>query len=175
VGTVARLVPQKAPEDFVAACALVARSVPLAEFVLIGSGPLEPQLRAAVAREGIAARFHHVLGLERAAAALGDLDVFLLTSQFEGGPYAPLEAMRAGTPVVVSDAVGSRDTVEDGRSGLIVPVGDVAGYASAVTALLQDPRRGETLAEQARIRLRERFDVRSMGRAHDELYEGLVR
>jgi glycosyltransferase involved in cell wall biosynthesis len=170
VGTIARLVPQKAPEDFVAACALVAGAVPAARFVLIGGGTLAAEVDAAVIEAGLGARFTRLDGLVGAAAALGELDVFALPSRFEGGPYAPLEAMRAGTPVVLSDAVGNRDVVEPGVSGLLVPVGHPEAMAAAIVELLLDDGRREAMARAGEQRVRALFDVRQMGQRLAELY-----
>jgi glycosyltransferase involved in cell wall biosynthesis len=173
VGTIARLVPQKAPEDFVAACAVVAKAVPEARFVLIGGGQLEAEFDALVRTTGLGDRFTRIGALPGAAGALAQLDVFALSSRFEGGPYAPLEAMRAGTAVVLTDVVGSRDAVEHDRSGVLVPVGDPEALGAAVAELLLDTPRREQLAAAGRERVLAHFDVRSMGSQLDSLYAEL--
>jgi glycosyltransferase involved in cell wall biosynthesis len=78
--------------------------------------------------------------------------------------------MRAGTPVVLSDAVGNRDVVEPGVSGIVVPVGDVEAMAEAVLCLLNDPTRREEIITAAKARLAACFDVRDMGAALARLY-----
>ena len=108
--------------------------------MLIGSGELEQPVDAAVIDAGLQERFTRIPSLPGAAGVLGQLDVFALSSRFEGGPYAPLEAMRAETPVVLTEVVGSRDTVEDGVSGLVVPPADVHALADAV--VVAPPRPG---------------------------------
>jgi glycosyltransferase involved in cell wall biosynthesis len=100
--------------------------------------------------------------------------VFVLSSRYEGGPYAPLEAMRAGTPVVVTDVVGSRDTVVDGESGLVVAPDDPAALAAAVTRVLADRCLAERLAAGGRDRLAARYDVRLMADRLALLYRALV-
>ncbi len=174
VGTIARLVPQKAPLDLVAAVVAVHARRPDVRFVLVGDGALADSVDAAIAAAGLAGVLHRIPVLEGAAGALGALEVFLLTSRFEGGPYAPLEAMRAGTAVVLTDVVGSRDAVESGLTGLLVPVGDPAAAADAVVGLLEDPAWRAELAERALQRLAERFDVAAMGARHDALYADLA-
>jgi glycosyltransferase involved in cell wall biosynthesis len=164
VGTVARLVPQKAPEDFVRVAALVHAADPLVHFVHIGSGSLLGKVRDAVSAAGLTDRFHLVDGVPEAASVLPEFAVFLLTSRFEGAPYTPLEAMRAGIPVVLTDVVGSRDAVESGVSGVLVPAGDVPALAHAVAELLSDPTRARSLGDAGRARVRESFDVATMGR-----------
>jgi glycosyltransferase involved in cell wall biosynthesis len=174
VGSIARLVPQKAPLDLVAAAAAIRDAVPEARFVLVGDGALAGEVDAAVHTAGLDGAFHRISVLPGAAGALADLDVFLLTSRFEGGPYSPLEAMREGTAVVLTDVVGSRDAVEDGTTGLLVPPGQPGRAAAAVVGLLQDPARRDRLVTSARQRLAQRFDVRAMGAAHDALYADLT-
>jgi glycosyltransferase involved in cell wall biosynthesis len=173
VGTIARLVPQKAPEDFVAACATAARLVPEARFVLIGSGELEAEVDQAVDRAGLRDRLMRIPALAGAAGVLGQLDVFALSSRFEGGPYSPLEAMRAGTAVVLTEVVGSRDTVEHGVSGLVVPPAAPEQLGQAIADLLTDPHRRRAMAAAGRARVAARFDVRHMGAALDALYDQL--
>lgn len=174
VGTVARLVEQKAPVDFVHLCAAIRKSNPDIHFVLIGSGELQPEVDAAVRGSDLGDHFHQIRFLPNASAAIGQLSVFALNSLFEGGPYTPLEAMRSGVPVVLTDVVGSRDAVEDGVSGLIFPFGDSAAMAGGVLRLLNDqPLRADMVAA-AHQRFREKFDVARMGARHQELYEELA-
>ena len=171
VGTVARLVPQKSPVTFVRTAAAVAAADGEAHFVLIGMGPLQASVDAEVARHRLASRWHQIEHLDNAAAVLGQLDVFVLASTFEGAPYTPLEAMRAGVPVVLTDVVGSRDAVEDGVSGLVRPAGDSDGLAAAILELLGDPALRARLASAATARLAVRFNVEDMGGALARAYE----
>ncbi len=106
---------------------------------------------------------------------MAQLDVFALPSRYEAGPYAPLEAMRAGTPVVLSDVVGNRDTVVDGESGLLVPPDDPEALAAAVSRVLEEPELGAGLAAAARDRLEAEFDVRRMAERVGALYEAVAR
>lgn len=174
IGTVARLVDQKAPAEFVAVCAAVIERRPEVHGLLIGMGPLQPIVDAAVERHGLRGHFHQIPHLPRADAVVDQLDVFVLASRFEGGPYTPLEAMRAGVPVVLSDVVGNRDTVEAGRSGILCSFGDTRGMASSVIDLLDDGGRRSAMVAAASIRLRERFDVAKMGQSLTELYCSLA-
>jgi glycosyltransferase involved in cell wall biosynthesis len=169
VGSVARLVHQKAPEDFVAVAARVAD----AHFLLVGAGPRQGAVERAVRAAGLGGRWHHIPLLPNVDRALGQLDVFVLTSRFEGGPYTPLEAMRAGTPIVLTDVVGNRDAAADGRVGLLAPAGDVDGLAAAVRRLLADDARRTRLGAAGREHVRTHHDVAEQGRAHAELYARL--
>ncbi len=171
IGSIARLVPQKAPEDLVAACAIVSRAIPEAHFVLIGGGRLAARVDAAIVRDGLGGRFHRIDALAGAAGALGELDVFALSSRFEGGPYSPLEAMRAGTAVVLTDVAGNRDAVENGLSGVLVPPADPGALADAIIRVLRDEALRRRIGEAGRARVLERFDVRRLIARLDDLYQ----
>jgi glycosyltransferase involved in cell wall biosynthesis len=171
VGCLGRLTWQKAPEVYVAACGLAASKVPEAHFVLIGSGLRDDEVRTGLAAAQLGDRFHWLGGLPDAAAAFGELDLYVLPSRFEGGPYTPLEAMRAGTPVVLTDVAGNRDTVEPGVSGLLVPIEDPGALARAMVELLTDPGRRAAFAAAGTRRLRMLFDVSRMGKETARVYE----
>lgn len=174
VGTVARLVPQKAPEVFVDACAVVARSRPDVHFVLIGSGVRQTELDLALATSDLDGRFHQIPELPEAARAMREFDVFVATSRFEGGPYAPLEAMRARVPVVLTDVVGNRDVIVGGESGLLVPDLDGAAVGRAVVEVLNDDTLRARLVTGGASRLSTVFDVRVMAAATAAAYQELL-
>ena len=172
VGSVARLGWQKAPEHFVKMCLALASDAPTAHFVLIGDGPQASEVD--VLARPLGSRFHRLEVLPGAAGAMRSLSAFVLLSRFEGGPYAPLEAARAGVPLVLSDVVGNRDVLVPGESGLLVPPGDVEKAAGAVRRLLADPTWAGQLTQAMTARLRALFDVRQQGVAHSRLYERLA-
>jgi glycosyltransferase involved in cell wall biosynthesis len=174
VGAVARLVSDKAWDDFVQVCSWVGRARTDVHFVLVGGGPDQRRLEADVARSQLGGRFHQLRDVPGLAGGLDALSVLVQPSRTEAAPYAPLEAMRAGVPVVVSDAVGNRDVVEPGVSGEMRPVGDVGGMSRAVLELLDDSSRRAAMVAAARRRLAERFDVRSSARALGRLYAELL-
>jgi glycosyltransferase involved in cell wall biosynthesis len=170
VGTVARLAPQKAPEHFVRICAEVYQAQSDVHFVLIGAGQLQAEVDAAVRSAGIADRFHQIPFLPRACLAIQQLNVFVLASLFEGAAYTPLEAMKAGVPVVLSDVTGNTDTVEHKDSGLLFPFGDTAAMAQGVLTILSDDEMREALVGAASDRVREHFDRQDMGARLERLY-----
>jgi len=170
IGFVGRLVPQKAPGLVVEAAALLARQGVEAMTVMIGAGPLSPEVDRAIADLSLADRVRPLGHLSHAANGIGQLDVLVLPSLYEGCPYAPLEAMRAGVPVVLSDATGNRDVVDHGRTGLLFPPGDAASLAGAVSLLFSDADLRHRLTTAARGRLAADFDVLDMAAATGRLY-----
>ncbi len=173
IGSVGRLTRQKAPEVFIAACELVGRQLTDAHFVLIGVGAQHTELVSTLRGTTIESRFHLVPWLPNAAAAMSELDVFASSSRFEGAPYTPLEAMRAGTPVVVTDVPGNRDVVRGDENGLVVPPDSPAELADAIYRLLSDDLLRTRLARNAKGTVA-RCDVRAMAEATCSVYRELL-
>ncbi len=133
---------------------------------VVGSGPLEDELRAQAAAAGLAERvlFH---GFRRDAGGwLAHLDALLMPSLHEGLPYVLLEAMALGTPVFASRVGGLAEVIEDGRSGALFPAGDAAALAALVARLAAAPDWGAALGAAARARQRERYTLAAMGEAY---------
>lgn len=174
VGTIARLDPQKDPEHTMRVFATVAAAAPDVHFVLIGDGAKAEQVDALGNSGALAGRFHRIAGLPGAAGALPSLRVFTLLSRYEGGPYAPLEAARAGVPLVLTDAVGNRDVVVPGVSGELVPLDDEPAAVAAILRLLDDGPRRIGMVRAMRDRLTAMFSLTDNGRAHADLYRELA-
>lgn len=141
-----------------------------ARLVLIGSGPEFPRIQLLAHELGIAERVLFLGDRLDVPELLGALDVFVLASRFEALPMTIIEAMAAGLPVVASDVGGSKELVETGKSGLLVPSGDVEGMRGAIERLVQDPVMRRELGEAACRRAHERFDLAQMARRVRELY-----
>jgi len=174
VGMVACLKAQKNPVDFVRAAALVAVSVPDAQFLLAGDGVLRPAVEAAIRQSGLGERLR-MLGWRRDVdAIIPCLDVLVLTSLWEGLPRVLPQAMAAGRPVVAYRVDGVPEAVTEGVTGHLVAPGDYAGAAARIVSLLVDPARAATMGAAGRARVGE-FDADLMVRAQETLYERLLR
>jgi glycosyltransferase involved in cell wall biosynthesis len=78
------------------------------------------------------------------------MDICVLPTYREGFPGVPLEAQAAEIPVVTTQATGAIDSVLDGQTGLIVPVGDVNTLSAAMDRLLGDPSLRKRMGEAGR-------------------------
>jgi glycosyltransferase involved in cell wall biosynthesis len=101
---------------------------------------------------------------------LASFDVFAFPARFEGLCLAVIEAQAAGVPVVATPVGGIRETVVDGETGLLVPVGDPGALAGAILRLLQEPELAARLASEARRRVRERYSEARMVELTLDLY-----
>jgi glycosyltransferase involved in cell wall biosynthesis len=153
VGTVGRLAPQKGQATFVEA----AKLIPEAQFVLVGDGELRKTLEA-LASENV----HFTGSRDDVPELLASFAVYAQPSVYEGLCLAVVEAQAAGVPVVATPVGGMRDTVVDGETGLVVPVGDAQALASAIRRLLEDRALADRLAAKARDRVGRSYTERRM-------------
>lgn len=107
-------------------------------------------------------------------AALRAADVFLLPSLSEGLNTATLEAMAVGIPVVVTDVGGMAEAVTDGVDGFVVPPRDPHAIATALLTLAEDPDRRRLMGEQGRRRVEADFNITTLARSMNEVYQGLI-
>ena len=143
IGTVGRLVPQKALhvllEGYAHYRALSSRP---SRLVVVGSGPLESELKARAVELGLADAMVWAGFREDIPVVMSSLDVFALSSQYEGFGIVLLEAMAAGKPVVATKVSAIPEVIEDCVTGLLCPVGDACAFGAAIkqlenTALLE--------------------------------------
>src|SRR5690606_19005112 len=96
------------------------------------------------------------------------------TELCEGIPRALLEAALAGIPIVTTDVPGSTDVIENGLSGLVVPPGDAGALADRIIELLDDPVGARAMAERARARVLEEFNLDAIVDMYTKAYLRLV-
>lgn len=170
VAIVARLVPIKAHEVFLAAAARVRQQVPNAVFLVVGDGECRAALEQRAANLGLrdAVRF---LGwradLDRLYA---DTDVVVLTSRNEGSPVALIEAMAAGVPVVSTAVGGVANVVEHGVTGLLAPMDDDATLATHIETLLGDRSLARAMGQRGRERVHATYGSDRLVRDIEQLY-----
>ena len=157
-----QLRPGKGIETLIDATpALVARGHDL-QVAIWGEGPELETLAARARRAGVAESVHFLGRSSDPLAALRGADVFVHPSLAESFPYAILEAMAAGAPIVASDVGGIGEALQDGESGLLVPAGSVPALTEALGELLEDPRRREAMGSAARRRVQRLFTREAM-------------
>lgn len=174
VGIVARLVPIKAVDVFLAAAEIVGQTRPGVRFVVVGDGPLRNDLERRVAKAGLEPRVAFLGWRADLPAIYADLDVVVLTSRNEGTPLSVIEALAAGRAVVATSVGGVPDLIEDGKNGLLVDVGDPLLVATAVERLLGDPALRGRLGELGRRSVYPTYDAATLVARMAGLYEELV-
>lgn len=133
---VGRFYPQKDFSTLIKAFALVRAQRP-ARLVILGEGPLRPQLEALAQQLGVADQVSMPGFVENPFAYMRRAAVFVLPSQYEGLPNVLIQAMACGCPVVSTNCPsGPEDILDNGKYGHLVPVGDVEAIANAILRVL---------------------------------------
>lgn len=162
IGTVARLVPQKAlPVMLEGYAAYRATATRPSRLVLVGRGLLEAELKSLAARLGIGEEVVWAGFREDIPTVMRAFDCFALTSSYEGFGLVLLEAMAAARPVVATAVSAIPEVVADGETGLLCPAGDAAAVAAAF-ARIEDPALRATLGRAGALRAGERFTLERM-------------
>jgi glycosyltransferase involved in cell wall biosynthesis len=162
VGNVAALVPHKGQRHLIDAAAIVVRQIPDARFVIAGEGELRHALERQI-RDRHLEKHVILLGFRPDVLSLHKVfDVFVMSSVTEGLGTSLLDAMACGKPVVATEAGGIPEVVEDGLTGLLVPVRDPEAMAAAIIRLLHDAGLRRQMGEAAILSVRERFSVERM-------------
>jgi glycosyltransferase involved in cell wall biosynthesis len=131
---------------------------------------LKSELERQIGASGLQERVH-LLGLRSdIAEILNAADVFVLSSDYEGNPLVVLEAMAAGKPMI-STAVGGVPELVEGGCGLLVPSGDAQALSKAMRYMLESPKARKSMGEASARRAVERFDLRVMTEAYENLYK----
>jgi glycosyltransferase involved in cell wall biosynthesis len=175
VGTVARFTPQKGPFDFVQMASHLIQAVPGVHVLWCGDGELREQVETLAGELGVADRLHFLGYRTDVLDIMSTLDIFVLTSHWEGLPYTVLDAMALGKPVVATAAVGTRDIVQEGITGLLTPVGDPETAAKAIERLLRSPAERQAMGAAGRDTILCRFSQEAMVKRTGQLYLDLVR
>jgi glycosyltransferase involved in cell wall biosynthesis len=105
---------------------------------------------------------------------LAGLDVFVLSSDWEGLPVALVEAASSGAAIVATDVGSVSEVVENGVSGRLVPPRRPDMLAAEILRLVKDPGERRALGAGARDRAETRFDIRRLAERTAAMYEGLL-
>ncbi len=173
VAIVANLRAHKDYPTLFAAAAAALAAEPRLRFVSIGQGPLEAELRAALAAHDLGDRFVMLGYHDDPPAVLAGADIFTLTSIHEGLPISLVEAMAMGLPPVVTSVGGVPEVVDDGRDGIVVEPRRPDLLADAYVSLARDPDRRQALAAAATARARD-FDISRTARIVEARYRELA-
>jgi glycosyltransferase involved in cell wall biosynthesis len=180
VGMLGEIKPLKGQEDFLRAAAIIARRFPGVDFMIAGCDTSRTgEHRARVERlirelDLLRGRVHLTGWLADVAPLLSALDVFVSASHTESFGLTIVEAMASGTPVVATATEGAREIIEDGVTGLLVPVGDAEALASAITRLLEDEHERKRMGARARRVARERFSLDRMVDQTEQIYREIL-
>lgn len=177
VSSVGELRTLKRHDDLIKAAATVIGEFSNAHFVIAGvdtsaSGENLKQLKELSVKLKLESHIHFLGWLDDAEQLLCATDVFVSASETESFGLSIVEAMSASTAVVATRTEGAQEIIEDRVSGMLVPIGDVEGLASSITALLRDQETRTAMGTQAANAARQKFSLARMVDDIEKIYSG---
>lgn len=176
---VGRLVEKKGVAYLIDAMAEVRRAVPEARLRIIGSGELEPSLRAQATSAGVPVQFDgacppsEVFDAMRAARVIAAPSV-RTQGDFEGLGMVFVEAQALGRPVVGFASGGVSEAVAHGETGLLAAERDVSELAEHLIRVLRDDAYAAQLGAAARARVERQFDLARQTRELEGIYRRVI-
>ena len=174
VGSMGVLEGRKGYRFLLAAAAdLKARGLEL-QYRIAGDGALRRGLEQQAVELGLADNVQFSGFVTDSAEFLGQIDLFVMPSLFEGLGVAALEAMAAGKPVIATRVGGLAESVLDGATGRLVPPRDATALADAIEKLVRDPALALALASRGAERVRQHYSLEQMARRNEAYYYELL-
>jgi glycosyltransferase involved in cell wall biosynthesis len=174
VSSVGRLMPEKGHTFLINAATRVIKKYGPVNFLLIGEGQLEQQLKQQVEDLGLR-RYVHISGyVEDINTYREAIDIGVMPSVFEGLGLALLEFMALGIPTVTSSVPCFREVIVDGESGLIASLEDEDSLADHILELLCNPELANRMGRAALERVRSHFSVQRLAEDMMDLYDRIL-
>jgi len=166
IGAVGRLVVEKDYPTLLAALAILKDGHVRFLAEIAGDGPLASELKECALALGLRDVLVFRGPCDNVPAFLQELDIYVLSSRHEGMPIAVLEAMATALPVVATRITAIPEIIEDGRTGVLVPPGDPAALAAAISALAGDFAKRRALGLAAREVVRATYTIKDTSRSY---------
>ncbi len=175
LGTVGRMQTVKNQVDLAKAFALALQLEPtlkpVLRLVMVGGGPLREEAIAILEQAGCAGNAWLPGERSDVPDVMRGLDCFVLPSLAEGISNTILEAMACGLPVIATDVGGNSELIEAGKTGVVVPAGDVPAMAREIIALAKQREKARTMGLDGRKRVERTFSMTAMVKQYQDLYD----
>jgi|SRR3989338_3453646 len=170
--TVSRLVAKNGVGDLIKAMAILKRDISDAKLIIVGSGPLEKELRRLIKDLDLEERviLAGSQSPDNVAGYLAKAKVFVRPSLSEGLGNAFLEAMAVGLPVIGTAVGGIPDFLKDGQTGLFCSVGDPHDLAEKIKLLLTDRELRTKIIDNGRKLVADKYDWNIIAWKFREIY-----
>jgi glycosyltransferase involved in cell wall biosynthesis len=148
--------------------------VPDAYLWLAGEGALKGDIEILARRLGVLGRVRFLGWRDDAAALMRTADIVVCPSRQEPLGNVVLEAWAQRRPIVAAASEGPSALIEQGHTGLLVPIDQPAAMATAIRSLIADPARAASLAEAGHARFEAAFSEAAVVRRYLALFEQLT-
>jgi glycosyltransferase involved in cell wall biosynthesis len=174
VGTVAVFRSQKRLQDWLEAARMLRATATNVHFLIVGDGPLREELRERARAAGLDGSIHFPGLQDDVRPYLAEMDVFLISSEFEGLPVALLEAMSMQRVVVATAVGGIPEVIRNGENGVLVAPRDPHALSRAVSKTLDERENQARMGIDARSTVIERFGLQRMTREIEDAYDEVL-
>ncbi|MGD0158623.1 MAG: glycosyltransferase [Terracidiphilus sp.] len=165
----------EAVKDYPTMLEALANAPQTARLVVLGTGPMEAELKLLAARLGVERRVRFMGFEPHVERWMQAADGMVLSSRYEGLPMVLLEAGACGVPMVATDVSGTREVVADGVNGWLARAGDAGSLSGVMAKLMRMTRETRhAMGERARQRVIEQFSMDAVLDRWEKLYEELL-
>lgn len=170
LGIAGRLNTEKGHEILLRSFKRLQQRYPKISLKIAGDGPLREALEQLCKELGLSKHVIFMGYQNNMAEFLANIDLFVLSSHYEGFGLVLVEAMAAGLPVVATDVGGVREVVVDGKTGILVPSGQEDELAMGIEYIIDHPNLAYEYGQNGRKHAMERFSTEQMLRRHLTYY-----
>jgi glycosyltransferase involved in cell wall biosynthesis len=171
---IGRLFPNKGIHYLVEAAPTILAKHPATEFIVIGRGPMETELRELIRRLNVEHAFKFLGIVPSASEIMRECDIFVRPSLTEGMPLTVLEAMACGLPIVASKIPGTCEIVKDGETGTLIEPGNVRQLSEAVIRLIEDKNYGEKIRANAYEFVKNHYSWDRIAKEYLKIYNDIL-
>ena len=174
LGSVGRLSDQKDPITMIEAFGIISKPFPNAHLALVGDGELKGKIHEKIDKLKLNGKVHLTGNKNNPWSVYHSMDLFIMSSIYEGLGRSITEALSCGVPVVCTDVEGVQEIVRDNITGILVPPKDANKLADGIIRTLNDMETAKKMAEEGRRFVNDNFDVNKMVNDIDSLYNTLT-
>jgi glycosyltransferase involved in cell wall biosynthesis len=172
IATIARLVPWKGLDALIEVTARFPKDVHL---MIIGDGPERERLTDLAKSLKVINRIHFIgrVPNEQVISFLSFADVFVLNTEYESLAHVIIEAYNAGIPVVATDITGNPEIIDNGRTGILVPLKDNDALKAGIEKIITDEKFASKIVSASKKRL-PYFGLERQLKESEELFKDLI-
>ena len=174
IGAVGRLSGQKDPITLIRAFNLVSKKFPDAHLVFVGDGPLRNKITKMIKKLKLTSKVHLIGNIHNTWPVYHSLDLFVMSSIYEGLGRSITEALSCGVPVVCTAVEGVPEIIKNGETGFLVEPRDIEGLANSIIYSLQNLSVAKKIALEGRKFVHKNFDVNKMVQEIDSVYQNNI-
>ena len=175
IGTVGNLREVKDHKTFIKVASEISRKFQSIKFLIAGKGPLERELKKIAELSGLKKKIVFVGFIKEIEKVYSAIDIFVLTSFWEGCPLSILEAMSFGIPVVSFSVGDVPYIIQNGKDGFVVKDRDFTELIEKIKLLLKNETLRDKIGKNAKEKIRREFTVEKMVKRYTDIYLNLLK